>query len=68
MYWTIVFIIDFWGALYSSVIMQTFSDNMPANTSKSLDGNFTGFTQYTEHFRNETEARNRLEMLRKEEV
>lgn len=44
MYWTIVFIIDFWGALYSSIIAETFSDDMPANTHKELAGNFTGFT------------------------
>lgn len=64
MYWTIVFIVDFWGTLYSSIIVEVFSDDMPANTHKELDGNFTGFTQYTEHFRTETEARERLAKLR----
>ena len=64
MYWTIVFIVDFWGALYSSIIVEAFSDDMPANSNKALGGNFSGYIQYTENYRTEAEARERLSELR----
>lgn len=64
MYWTITFILDIFGGLYSSIITETFSDNMPANNSKALTGSFSGYMQYTENYRTETEARDRLAVLR----
>lgn len=64
MYWTMVFIMDFFGELYSSIIVEAFFDDMPANSNKALSGNFSGYMQYTENYKTEAEARKRLFELR----